>query len=165
MISLFVSAQGTVNIEFPELNPASPSGHGVTAQTLRASFEMQFPASCSAGGEDWIVINNSSLHRNRMMRVWFEEVGIRVLFLPPKSPDLNIIEHYWGPFKRRTHRLHPELKTMTGSDGEKATALKAALREALAQLREERGDILHMVEGYRRRLFAVRDAHGRATRY
>jgi hypothetical protein len=143
MISLLISTQGIVNIEFPELNPASPSGHGVTAQTLRANFKMQFPASCYAGGEDWIVMDNSSLHRSHETRVWFEEVGIRMLFLPPKSPNLNIIEHHWRLFKRRTHRLHPELKTMIGSDGEKAIALKAAFREAHAQLREERGDILY----------------------
>jgi hypothetical protein len=62
MIFLMISGQGTVDLQFPEIDPDSPSGHGVTAFTLRACLEAQLPNSCCRGGEDTMIWDNSSLH-------------------------------------------------------------------------------------------------------
>lgn len=62
MIFLMISGQGTVDLQFPEIDPDSPSGRGVTAFTLRACLEAQLPNSCCRGGEDTMIWDNSSLH-------------------------------------------------------------------------------------------------------
>jgi hypothetical protein len=78
-------------------------------------------------------------------------MDVIVVNLPPRSPDLNISEHYWGPLKREVMRLHPEFRTMQATYEAKQDALRAALREAHDKFRENRDHVSNMVEGYRRR--------------
>jgi hypothetical protein len=92
-------------------------------------------------------------------------MGINLPKLPPKSPDLNIIDHLWYRLKERTHDPHPELLTMEGSDETKKEALKAAIQHAWQEVREERAFVNHMVAKYRDRLEAVRLAEGKNTKY
>jgi hypothetical protein len=75
-------------------------------------------------------------------------MGINLLKLPPKSLDLNIIEHLWYRLKERTHDLHPKLLTMEGSDETKKETLKAAIQHAWQEVREEKAFVNHMVAKY-----------------
>ena len=54
-----------------------------------------------------IVMDNASFHRKGRLYALAEEAGHRVLFLPPYSPELNPIEHFWAWLKGRLRKtLH-----------------------------------------------------------
>jgi transposase len=55
-----------------------------------------------------VILNNARFHRKKAVERILKKVGCRALFLPPYSPDLNLIENQWHSFKTRvrTHRMH-----------------------------------------------------------
>jgi transposase len=52
-----------------------------------------------------IILDNASFHRASKIEQLCKEVGCKVLFLPPYSPDLNKIEGYWVQVKTRLRKL------------------------------------------------------------
>jgi len=46
-----------------------------------------------------IIMDNAAFHKTQKTRGILEESGHELIFLPPYSPDLNPIEHYWSPIK------------------------------------------------------------------
>ena len=48
----------------------------------------------------FIVMDNASFHKSQKTKELIESVGCRVIFLPPYSPDLNVIEKFWAHMKR-----------------------------------------------------------------
>ena len=54
-----------------------------------------------------IVMDNASFHRKSILRSLAESVDCEVLFLPPYSPDLNIIEHFCAWLKRKLRKILP----------------------------------------------------------
>ena len=60
--------------------------------------------------EDVLLLDNSSVHTSKLVLDTLKECGIKYLFLPPYSPDLNPIELLWAfmksvlkKLKARTH--------------------------------------------------------------
>lgn len=47
-----------------------------------------------------VILDNASFHSKKNLRKIAEEKGIRIVFLPPYSPDLNRIEKSWANMKR-----------------------------------------------------------------
>lgn len=47
-----------------------------------------------------VILGNFASHRARVVREKAEELGIRLVYLPPYSPDLNPIECIWKSVKR-----------------------------------------------------------------
>jgi transposase len=49
--------------------------------------------------DDILLLDNSSVHKSKLVLNTLEECGIKYLFLPPYSPDLNPIELMWAWLK------------------------------------------------------------------
>lgn len=47
-----------------------------------------------------VVLDNASYHRAKVVRQCAESLGIELLFLPPYSPNLNLIERVWKLVKK-----------------------------------------------------------------
>jgi transposase len=55
-----------------------------------------------------IVMDNASFHRKRKLLPLAEKTGHTLLFLPPYSPELNPIEHFWSWLKRHLRKALPD---------------------------------------------------------
>lgn len=47
-----------------------------------------------------VIWDNASFHKSSKVQKMLEDAGCRLIFLPPYSPDLNPIEHFWANFKK-----------------------------------------------------------------
>lgn len=54
-----------------------------------------------------IVMDNASFHRKDALSRMVQKTGCSLLFLPPYSPDLNPIEHFWAWLKCKLRDLLP----------------------------------------------------------
>lgn len=52
-----------------------------------------------------IVLDNASFHRKRKLRETAALYGCEIWFLPPYSPDLNLIETWWAWLKRKLREI------------------------------------------------------------
>ena len=52
-----------------------------------------------------LILDNASFHKNIETRKLVESYGCEILFLPPYSPDLNLIEKYWANMKIKIREL------------------------------------------------------------
>ena len=54
-----------------------------------------------------VILDNASFHKSIKTRKLIENAGCKVLFLPPYSPDLNPIEHFWFAIKHTARKILP----------------------------------------------------------
>jgi transposase len=59
-----------------------------------------------------VVWDNAAFHKSSQIKTLIENVGCKLLFLPPYSPDLNPIEQYWSALKARIRRLRKKGMTI-----------------------------------------------------
>ncbi|GHV31381.1 IS630 family transposase [Synergistales bacterium] len=59
-----------------------------------------------------IVMDNASFHRKKKLQKLAEKYGIRLIFLPPYSPDLNPIEKLRANMKRALRDLVRKFRTL-----------------------------------------------------
>ena len=117
-------------------------------------------------GHAWIQ-DNASVHTAHVVRDWLVNIGVWFLPHPGKSPDLNVIEHFWWKLKELVHKLHPELDTMGRSKDARINALERAVHEAMAAFKEEmQWDFpATLVASMPRRLAEVELVQGKQTKY
>ena len=49
----------------------------------------------------YIIIDNARYYRSRLLKEYEKGTKIKLIFLPPYSPNLNLIERYWKYFKKK----------------------------------------------------------------
>ena len=59
----------------------------------------------SLAPDDILLLDNSSVHRSKLVLDTLDEYGIKYLFLPPYSPDFNPIELLWSLMKSVLRKL------------------------------------------------------------
>lgn len=57
-----------------------------------------------------VVIDNASFHQSQRIRDLIEKARCQLIYLPPYSPDLNPIEHYWHKIKNAIRKLMRDVK-------------------------------------------------------
>ena len=84
-------------------------GHCNTA-TFEVYIEQVLVPTLTAGMT--VVIDNASFHKSLKIRELIENAGCQLIFLPPYSPDLNPIEHYWHKIKTMIRKKMRDTKVM-----------------------------------------------------
>jgi len=59
-----------------------------------------------------IVMDNARFHRKAILHALARQAKCSVLFLPPYSPDLNPIEHFWAWVKKRLRKILPHFDSL-----------------------------------------------------
>ena len=66
-----------------------------------------------------VVIDNASFHKTAKIKKLMQAAGIKLIYLPPYSPDLNPIEHYWHKIKNSIRKLMRNSKLLLENAMEK----------------------------------------------
>jgi transposase len=51
-----------------------------------------------------IVMDNAAFHKSEKTKILIEKARCNLLFLPPYSPDLNLIEKFWANLKAKIRK-------------------------------------------------------------
>jgi len=76
--------------------------------TLNKFIFAEYIKSClksTLSSEDVLLLDNSSVHRSKLVLDTLEACNIKYLFLPPYSPDFNPIELFWAFMKSILRKL------------------------------------------------------------
>jgi transposase len=75
----------------------------ITGAEMIAFFE-QIAERYPMAGTITLVLDNATYNRARMVREWLARPGcrVRLVYLPPYAPNLNLIERLWWFFKKKT---------------------------------------------------------------
>jgi transposase len=55
-----------------------------------------------------VILDNARFHQAPTLATTLANAGCALRYLPPYSPDLNPIEHYWAPLKNRIRKRLPQ---------------------------------------------------------
>lgn len=108
-------------------------------------------------GDDFMLMHdNARPHVARVVNEYLDEVEIPKMNWPPRSPDLNPIEHVWDTLGRKVRSRVPGPANLQG--------LSEVLIEEWQQIDQDQC-IRNLIEGMPRRMEAVIRARGGNTRY
>ncbi len=93
-----LNLNGAVNVESHEIIiREDPS---LNAQSSIALFEQLEERNPEAQAIH-VIADNASYYRSRVVKNYLETSKIQLIFLPPYSPNLNLIERVWKFFKKK----------------------------------------------------------------
>ena len=59
-----------------------------------------------------VIVDIAAIHKSEETKKLIEDVGSKLMFLPPYSPDLNPIEHYWAWLKKKIRGTAHRFETL-----------------------------------------------------
>lgn len=62
--------------------------------------------------QSFIVMDNAAFHRKSRLYSLVQNTGHTLVFLPPYSPELNPIEHFWSWLKRQLRKILPSVTSL-----------------------------------------------------
>jgi transposase len=77
----------------------------LTAERLVAFFQLHLLGLLSGGKV--LILDNHPVHRSRLFRQFLDDSGVRYIFLPPYSPELNPIEEAFSKVKNHVKKQKP----------------------------------------------------------
>lgn len=88
------------------------------------------------GEEVTLVMDNASYQRNTLVMEVAEHFGIELLFLPPYSPNLNLIERLWKLVKKRCllNRYDKDFDSFTNAIDSCLDSVHTTLRDDVRSL-------------------------------
>lgn len=99
--------------------------------------------------------DNARPHVARTVVEYLQDVNVQAMVWPPRSPDMNPIEHLWDKLKRAVRRSHPTPTTL-----DELTRVVQTSWEDIPQTYVQR-----LIGSMPRRIQAVIRARGGPTRY
>ena len=93
-----LNINSALNIE--ELSAAAKYGDSINAQltiSLLKKVELRHPDA----GAIYTICDNARYYRSRKVKDFLEKSKIKLIFLPPYSPNLNLIERLWKYFRKK----------------------------------------------------------------
>lgn len=62
--------------------------------------------------EQVVILDNASFHKSPLLAIEAKKHGVKIIYLPAYSPDLNPIEKFWANLKRNIRRLIKNCKNL-----------------------------------------------------
>lgn len=94
-----VNINGAVNAKKPE-QIIIEEGKSINAQNTQALYQKLIEAHPEAK-TIYVIADNARYNRNKLLREWVENTKIIQVFLPPYSPNLNLIERLWKFMRKK----------------------------------------------------------------
>jgi transposase len=98
-----LNINGAINIE--TLEPMTGFYDTINADSaidLFAKIEAKHPDA----NVIYVIVDNARYYRSRLLKKHLKGTKIKLIFLPPYSPNLNLIERYWKFFKKKVLNNH-----------------------------------------------------------
>jgi transposase len=92
-----VNVSGVIDIETLEVMTVYPDK--VNSDSMVGFLQKIQKKYCHAE-KVHIILDNASIHHSRVVKEFLEGSNINLVFLPPYSPNLNLIERLWGLMRR-----------------------------------------------------------------
>ena len=120
--------------------------NGVTRELIRVTNDTRVSSdtmvellgviATQVKGPTTLVLDNARYQRCEAVKVEAKRVGVELLFLPPYSPNLNLIERLWKFTKKKALRgkHYPDFATFRGAIDDCLNRVHTDHREALASL-------------------------------
>jgi len=93
-----LNINGAINIE--TLEPVTGFYDTINANStidLFSKIEVKHPDAETI----YIIVDNARYYRSHLLKEYTDGTKIKLIFLPPYSPNLNLIERYWKFFKKK----------------------------------------------------------------
>lgn len=57
-----------------------------------------------------VIMDNAAFHKSTKVKEYIEKANCKLIFLPPYSPDLNLIENFWAKLKKYVRKIIKSLQ-------------------------------------------------------
>lgn len=86
----------------------------------------------------YVICDNAGYYRSKLVKKYLKEAKIELIFLPPYSPNLNLIERFWKFFKKKVlyqkyYETYKEFRAACKKFFKQAKSYKKELRSLLTE--------------------------------